>query len=213
MNPIRIIIVDDHRIILDGIAALLGGDPRFQIIGTYTRCEEALTVMKKERPDVVITDIHMPEMNGVAFTRTIKESFKDVSVLALSMANEEAIVSEMLDAGANGFVIKNTGQEELRTAILSIIHGETFLSPEIAATLTRALMAKRKEEEDPAPKLTQRELEIIRLIAKEYSNEQIANELFISERTVETHRKNIFRKTGTKGVVGLLKYAMGKGIL
>lgn len=213
MKPLRIIIVDDHRIILDGIAALLGDDPQFQILGTYTRCADALAAMKKEIPDIVITDIHMPEMNGVVFTRTIKATFKKIQVLALSMANDAALVSEMLDAGANGYVIKNTGQEELRSALLSIVRGETYLSPEIAATLTRALMARRKEEEDPAPKLTQREIEIIRLIAKEYSNEQIANELFISERTVETHRKNIFRKTGTKGVVGLLKYAMGKGIL
>lgn len=213
MNPLRIIIVDDHRIILDGIASLLKDDNRFQLLGTYTRCSDALSDMHSEKPDVVITDIQMPEMNGMEFTRKIKSAFPGVFVVALSMSSDETTVSEMLDAGASGYIIKNTGQDELRNALLSVVRGETFLSPEVAAALTRALIAKRKEDDDPAPKLTQREIEIIRLIAKEYSNEQIANELFISERTVETHRKNIFRKTGTKGVVGLLKYAMGKGIL
>jgi two-component system, NarL family, nitrate/nitrite response regulator NarL len=211
MKPLRIILVDDHQIMLDGISALLKNDERFFIAGTFTRCAEAMAVMKNV--DVVITDIQMPEMNGLEFTKVIRSQFPGVFILALSMSGEDAMVSEMLNAGVNGYVLKNTGQEELKNALITIVRGETYLSPEIAAALTRALMAQRKEAEDPAPKLTQREIEIIKLIAKEYSNEKIANELFISERTVETHRKNIFRKTGTKGVVGLLKYAMDKKIL
>lgn len=211
MKPLRIILVDDHQIMLDGISALLKNDERFSIVGTYTRCAEALAEM--QNVDVVITDIQMPEMNGLEFTKVIRSKFTGVFILALSMSGEDAMVSEMLNAGVNGYVLKNTGQEELKNALMTIVRGETYLSPEIAAALTRALVAQRKEAEDPAPKLTQREIEIIKLIAKEYSNEKIANELFISERTVETHRKNIFRKTGTKGVVGLLKYAMDKKII
>jgi|JI10StandDraft_1071094.scaffolds.fasta_scaffold17188_8 two-component system, NarL family, nitrate/nitrite response regulator NarL len=211
MKPLRIILVDDHQIMLDGISALLKNDERFSIVGTYTRCAEALAEM--QNVDVVITDIQMPEMNGLEFTKVIRSKFSGVFILALSMSGEDAMVSEMLNAGVNGYVLKNTGQEELKNALMTIVRGETYLSPEIAAALTRALVAQRKEAEDPAPKLTQREIEIIKLIAKEYSNEKIANELFISERTVETHRKNIFRKTGTKGVVGLLKYAMDKKII
>ena len=211
MKPLRIILVDDHQIMLDGISALLKNDERFSIVGTYTRCAEALAEM--QNVDVVLTDIQMPEMNGLEFTKVIRSKFSGVFILALSMSGEDAMVSEMLNAGVNGYVLKNTGQEELKNALMTIVRGETYLSPEIAAALTRALVAQRKEAEDPAPKLTQREIEIIKLIAKEYSNEKIANELFISERTVETHRKNIFRKTGTKGVVGLLKYAMDKKII
>ncbi len=211
MKPLRIILVDDHQIMLDGISALLKNDERFSIVGTYTRCAEALAEM--QNVDVVITDIQMPEMNGLEFTKVIRSKFSGIFILALSMSGEDAMVSEMLNAGVNGYVLKNTGQEELKNALMTIVRGETYLSPEIAAALTRALVAQRKEAEDPAPKLTQREIEIIKLIAKEYSNEKIANELFISERTVETHRKNIFRKTGTKGVVGLLKYAMDKKII
>lgn len=203
--------MDDHQIMLDGISALLKNDERFSIVGTYTRCAEALAEM--QNVDIVITDIQMPEMNGLEFTKVIRSKFSGVFILALSMSGEDAMVSEMLNAGVNGYVLKNTGQEELKNALMTIVRGETYLSPEIAAALTRALVAQRKEAEDPAPKLTQREIEIIKLIAKEYSNEKIANELFISERTVETHRKNIFRKTGTKGVVGLLKYAMDKKII
>ena len=211
MKPLRIILVDDHQIMLDGISALLKNDERFSIVGTYTRCAEALAEM--QNVDVVITDIQMPEMNGLEFTKVIRSKFSGVFILALSMSGEDAMVSEMLNAGVNGYVLKNTGQEELKNALMTIVRGETYLSPEIAAALTRALVAQRKEAEDPAPKLTQREIEIIKLIAKEYSNEKIANELFISERTVETHRKNIFRLTGTKGVVGLLKYAMYNKII
>lgn len=211
MKPLRIILVDDHQIMLDGISALLKNDERFSIVGTYTRCAEALAEM--QNVDVVITDIQMPELNGLEFTKVIRSKFSGVFILALSMSGEDAMVSEMLNAGVNGYVLKNTGQEELKNALMTIVRGEMYLSPEIAAALTRALVAQRKEAEDPAPKLTQREIEIIKLIAKEYSNEKIANELFISERTVETHRKNIFRKTGTKGVVGLLKYAMDKKII
>ena len=211
MKPLRIILVDDHQIMLDGISALLKNDERFSIVGTYTRCAEALAEM--QNVDVVITDIQMPEMNGLEFTKVIRSKFSGVFILALSMSGEDAMVSEMLNAGVNGYVLKNTGQEELKNALMTIVRGETYLSPEIAAALTRALVAQRKEAEDPAPKLTQREIEIIKLIAKEYSNEKIANELFISERTVETHRKNIFRKTGTKGVVGLLKYVINKKII
>lgn len=211
MKPLRIILVDDHQIMLDGISALLKNDERFSIVGTYTRCAEALAEM--QNVDVVITDIQMPEMNGLEFTKVIRSKSSGIFILALSMSGEDAMVSEMLNAGVNGYVLKNTGQEELKNALMTIVRGETYLSPEIAAALTRALVAQRKEAEDPAPKLTQREIEIIKLIAKEYSNEKIANELFISERTVETHRKNIFRKTGTKGAVGLLKYAMDKKII
>lgn len=211
MKPLRIILVDDHQIMLDGISALLKNDERFSIVGTYTRCADALAEM--QNVDVVITDIQIPEMNGLEFTKVIRSKFSGVFILALSMSGEDAMVSEMLNAGVNGYVLKNTGQEELKNALMTIVRGETYLSPEIAVALTRALIAQRKEAEDPAPKLTQREIEIIKLIAKEYSNEKIANELFISERTVETHRKNIFRKTGTKGVVGLLKYAMDKKII
>jgi DNA-binding NarL/FixJ family response regulator len=129
------------------------------------------------------------------------------------MSAEESLISDMLDAGASGYLVKNTGKEELREALIRVVSGEVYFSPEVAAQLSKSLLNSRKKEEDISVKLTQREVEIVRLIAKEYSNEQIANTLFISERTVETHRKNIFRKTKIKGVIGLLKYAMENKLL
>lgn len=214
MEKIKILLVDDHQIMLDGIRSLLKSDKQIEIVGEATRCSLALQNIPALKPDIVITDIHMPEMNGIEFTRELKKLYPGIKILALSMSGEENMIHEMLDAGISGYVIKNTGKEELKEALLHIYNGEVYFSAEIAAILTRALLHKRKEELEPGrPKLTQREIEIVQLIAKEYSNEKIAKELFISERTVETHRKNIFRKTDTKSVIGLMKYAMEKKIV
>ncbi len=205
MEKIRILLVDDHQIMLDGIRALLNSDPQFELVGEATRAKQALELIPSLKPAVVITDLHMPEMNGVEFTRLVRHDFPAVKVLVLSMSDDGGLISDAVSAGISGYVMKNTGKEELRDALLKIHAGGTFYSAEIGAILARNLL---KVQQQSTAKLTQREVEIVQLIAKEYSNEQIANALFISERTVETHRKNIFRKTGTKSVVGLLKYAM-----
>jgi DNA-binding NarL/FixJ family response regulator len=209
MKKLKILLVDDHQIMLDGIRALLEGDDQFQIAGEATRCSIALEMIPKIKPDIIITDISLPEMNGIEFTRLLKKDAPDIKVLALSMSGEEGMISEMIDAGIAGYVLKNTGKQELKEALTKISNGEMFFSAEVAAEMMRAIHRKKQIKENAEKAhLTLREKEIIRLIAKEYSNAKIADELFISERTVETHRKNIFRKTNTKSVVGLLKYAM-----
>ncbi len=214
MEKIKIFLVDDHQIMLDGIRSLLKNDKQVEIVGEATRCSQALEQIPVVRPDIIITDIHMPEMNGIVFTKEIRLRFPEIKVVALSMSGEETMIHDMLDAGISGYVIKNTGKEELKEALIEIHKGNVYFSAEISAILAKGVMTKRKEQQEPdRPKLTQREIEIVQLIAKEYSNEKIAKTLFISERTVETHRKNIFRKTDTKSVIGLLKYAMEKKLL
>ena len=214
VNKIKVFLVDDHQIMLDGIKALLKNDKQIEIIGEFTRGSQVIEKLAQISPDIIITDIHMPEMNGIELTNIVRKNYPAVKILALSMSGEEGMITKMVDAGISGYVIKNTGKEELRGALLKIMKGEVYFSAEVASQLTKALMEKKRRADEPtAAKLTQREVEIVKLIAMEYSNEKIAKELFISERTVETHRKNIFRKSQTKSLIGLMKYAQEKKII
>ena len=213
-KTIKIIIVDDHQIMVDGIKALLINDPAFQITGECNRAADVLAKMEEETPHVLITDIQMPEMSGVELTRTVKEKWPEVKILALSMFGEQATIADMLEAGVDGYILKNTGREELISAIKTVTAGQRFFSADVAAEVMKGAsrIAQTKTEEKRA-NLSPREKEILQLISEEKSNKIIAEELFISERTVETHRKHIFKKTGTKTIVGLIKYAMENNLI
>jgi DNA-binding NarL/FixJ family response regulator len=207
--------VDDHQMLIDGLKALMVKEKNFEIVGESTSSLKALEQVKKIKPEVVVIDINMPELSGIDLTRKLKEEMPNIKILALSMFGEKAMVSEMLDAGANGYILKNTGKEELVSALNKIAEGGIYFSSEVAAEMMKAMSERSliKEQEKKEINLTIREKEIITLIAKELSNAQIGDKLFISERTVESHRKNIFRKTSTKTVVGLIKYAIEAGIV
>jgi two-component system nitrate/nitrite response regulator NarL len=208
MKKIKLLLVDDHQMLIDGIKALLKDQQQFEIAGEATRSRQALDMISAIKPDIVVTDINMPEMSGIELTRELKRIAPGIKVLALSMYGEKAMISEMLDAGVSGYILKNTGRSELVNALTKISEGGMFFSDEVAAEMMKAMSVRQQlKQEEQQVNLTQREKEIVQLIAKEYSNIQIAEALFISERTVETHRKNIFRKTNTKSVVGLIKYA------
>lgn len=209
MSAIKLFILDDHQMLVDGIKALLLNEHDFTITGEATNAAKALALIDANIPDIVLSDINMPEMDGISFTRQLKKNHPNVKVLALSMFGERSMISEMLDAGASGYILKNTGKNELLQALKKIADGGMFFSDEIAAEMMKTLSERgQKKEEENTIHFTSREKEIIQLIAKEYSNAQIGETLFISERTVETHRKNIFRKANTKTAVGLLKFAM-----
>lgn len=203
MYAIKVHIVDDHQMMLDGLKALLSGEASIQIIGESNNGKIAFDKILIAQPDVLITDISMPEMNGLELTRAVKEKFPKIKILALSMFGERNTISEMLEAGINGYILKNTGKQELLSAVTKVAEGGMFFSDEVSEELMKPAQMENKHDETVS--LTPREIEIVRLIEKEYSNAQIAETLFISERTVETHRKNIFRKTNTKSVVGLIK--------
>lgn len=211
MYAIKVHIVDDHQMMLDGLKALLSGEASIKIIGESNNGKIAYDKILLEQPDVLITDISMPEMNGLELTRAVKEKFPQIKIVALSMFGERNTISEMLEAGINGYILKNTGKQELLSAIKKVSEGGMFFSDEVSEELMKPAQIENKHDETVS--LTPREIEIVRLIEKEYSNALIAETLFISERTVETHRKNIFRKTNTKSVVGLIKYAMEKKLL
>ena len=208
LSKTRLLIVDDHQMLLDGIRALLQDVDQFEIIAEAHHGAQALEILSTNDIDIVLTDINMPEMNGIELAQKIQTSFPNTKILALSMFSEKQTIRDMIDAGVSGYILKNTGKEELVGALTKIASGGLFFGDEVTNEMMRMMtdnekLSKKQEEVT----LTIREKEILKLIYKEYSNSQIANELFISERTVETHRKNIFRKTNTKSIVGLIKYA------
>ncbi|HVW97202.1 MAG TPA: response regulator transcription factor [Mucilaginibacter sp.] len=208
--PTRIFIVDDHQMVIDGLRSLINSDSNghFTVCGESIRPVDVPEQLASDPPDILLTDISMPGMSGVELTRIIKRRYPDIRILALSMFGDTEVISEMIDAGIDGFILKNTGRQELIEALTKLAGGSKYYTPEITHQLIRSVRDSKEGNS-----LTDREIEIIRMIESEYSNKQIADLLFISERTVETHRKNIFRKTNTQTVVGLLKYAYERKII
>lgn len=205
MSKISLALVDDHQIVIDGLMALLKGEQRYQFAFATTQPKEVIENLKKHHVDILLTDVMMPDMPGDVLAKEVRKQFPQIKILALSMSGQGDIVNEMVnDADISGYVLKNIGKKELVAAIEKIAGGGIYFSEAVLEELKKTASRKKQNEE---AHLTDREIEIIRLIEKEYSNKQIAETLFISERTVETHRKNIFRKTGTNSVIGLVKYA------
>ena len=198
-------IVDDHQIVLDGIFSMLKDYAEISIIASSTSPLHILETMNDHVVDVLITDVFMPEMDGRELSKRVREKFPNTKILALSMNGQGHMVDAMInESDIAGYLLKTISKEELLTAIRKIHAGGIYFSEEVLQELTN--FSSVKKENDNAH-LTQREIEIIQLIEKELTNKDIADKLFISERTVETHRKNIFRKTGVNTILGIVKYA------
>ena len=198
----NLFIVDDHQMVVEGLISLLSNEKKYPIVGFSNQPKNVMEQLEELDVHLLLTDINMPEMSGVELTRCVKKKFPHIKVLALSMFGERQVIKEMIDAGVSGYILKNTGKKELIEALDKLVIGETFFGEEVTKELIKSFTNNNEDSH-----LTNREIEIVRLIEKENSNKKIADLLFISERTVETHRKNIFRKTGTQSIVGLLKYA------
>lgn len=204
-DKITLALVDDHQIVIDGLMSLLKGHEHFRFAFATTHPEEVVKKMSEIPVDILLTDVMMPQLPGNELARQVKEKFPHVKILALSMSGQGDLINEMInDADISGYVLKNIGKQELIKALEKIAAGGIYFSEEVLHELEHTQLRKK---ENADAHLTGREIEIIRLIEKEYNNKQIAEALFISERTVETHRKNIFRKTNTNSVIGLVKYA------
>lgn len=202
---ITLAMVDDHQIVIDGLTSLLKGQEEFELAFATTDPTEVISRMESHPVDILLTDIMMPELPGNELAKLVRSKFPGTRILALSMSGTGDIVNEMIDeANVSGYVLKNIGRQELVEALQRIAKGGIYFSEEVVKELQHT--DQRKKTAGDA-RLTARELEIIRLIEMEMNNKQIAETLFISERTVETHRKNIFRKTHTSSVIGLIKYA------
>jgi DNA-binding NarL/FixJ family response regulator len=204
----KILLVDDHTILLDGVKSLLKQEEDLQVVGQASSAEAALEFLKKQDVDLIITDYSMPGMDGLSLLNTVKRIAPSTKIILLSMHDEVHLVKEILKAGVNGYVLKKDTHKELLNAIHDVRNGKVYLSSDVNKMLIMNL-----NNPDEGKLLTDREREILKLIAKEYTNKNIAEELFISERTVETHRKNIFKKTGTNSLVGLMKFAYANNLI
>ena len=204
-DKISLAIVDDHQIVIDGLKSLLAGHPQFIVEIESTQPQNIPALLNDHGVDILLTDIMMPVMTGAELAKIVRQKFPNVKILALSMSGQGDVVNKMIeDSDISGYVLKNIGKQELIAALEKIARGGIYFSEEVLDEMQKSSEKKKITEEI---RLTAREIEIIKLIEKEFGNKQIADNLFISERTVETHRKNIFRKTKTVSLIGLIKYA------
>ena len=208
-KTINLIVVDDHQLIINGLSALVEVEKDIHFYGGASTWKETKKLLSTRDIDVALIDINMPDMSGVEMTRHIKEEYPDIQILALTMHEDFAMIQKMVTAGASGYILKRTNLEEVVDAIRTVFKKGKYLGRDVQDILMDGIkIPEEKKKETREVSLSKREHEVLTLLAKEYSNEEIANRLFISERTVESHRRNIFIKTQTKSVVGLVKYAI-----
>ncbi|MEP5255157.1 MAG: response regulator transcription factor [Winogradskyella arenosi] len=208
-----IIIADDHAMFLDGLTSILSEEKSIKVIltaKTGTQVLKYLRINKDEKIDLVITDINMPEMDGVALNQAIKSEFPQIKTLVVSMLEEAKKIKQLTEANANGYISKNAEKTELLKAITNILEGENYFSPRIKQVLMEAMFS---EKSSPEIALTKRETEVLKLIAQEFTTQEIADQLFLSKHTIESYRKNLISKLGVRNLAGLTRYAVEKGLL
>jgi DNA-binding NarL/FixJ family response regulator len=212
MEKIEIMIADDHQIFIDGLESILSNVPEIKIIGTALNGTELLDAMYYDTPHLVLMDINMPEMDGIAATKRIKIKYPETKVLMLTMYNTKDFITNVLESGADGYILKNTGKQELMIAINTVMNGGNYYSQEVTETIMRNISAPKPLEINP-DQLTKREKEIISMIAQELNTAEIAKTMHLSTNTVETHRKNIMQKLRVKNIAGIAIYAMKYGLI
>jgi DNA-binding NarL/FixJ family response regulator len=215
MKKIRVLIADDHKIVRQGIRKLLEAESDLEVVGEALDGREAVKKASQLKPDLVLMDIAMSNLNGLEATRQIKKNLPKVKVLILTMHKNEEYVLQSLQAGASGYLLKEAAVEDLVSAIHSVYRLDSFLSPAVSKTVIEAYLSKNKSNKQLSPFeiLTDREREVLQLIAEGHTNQEIADTLFISVKTVEAHRSNIMRKLDIHDITKLVKYAIKKGIV
>ena len=207
MDKIKIIVVDDHPMVIEGMKAMLNQIRYVELCATASNAYEAMEKVKENQPDLVITDINMPEISGVELTSKLKKEFPNLKIIGMSTFNERSYISQMIQNGADGFLVKSASKEEIETAISSVLDGKMHLSSD--AGISNSEQKELKNQ----PTLTRREKEILTLISEGFTNPQIAEKLFISLYTVETHRKNLLSKFNTNNTASLIKIAATNGLI
>lgn len=210
---LRLLLVDDHKLILDGLKSLISKQPDLQVVGEAGDGFKAVSLVRELLPDIVIMDVSMPEVNGCDATRQIISEFPDVKVIALSMHSDRRFVLEMLKAGASGYMLKDCAFEELTRAISAVWKGQTYLSPQVAGVIVGDFINQKGIKERSAiSQLSEREREVLKLMSEGHSTKEIASNFNLSIKTIETHRKNIMDKLGIRNIAALTKLAIREGL-
>lgn len=208
---ITIGIADDHTLVINGIIQMLRSEPRYEILFSAQNGSALLAALTQHQPDVLLLDIELPDNDGISLCGQIKEQYPQVPVIALTNHDEIVYVRKMIRSGANGYLLKGTGKEQLIQAMEAVLAGEQFIDRQIEQTILQQTISGRKAAVNV--KLTNRELEILSFIAHEYSNQEIADRLFLSVRTVESHRHSLNQKLNIKTTAGLVKEAYLRGLI
>lgn len=213
MAVIKILLADDHELIRTGIRNLIGGNKDFSIVGEAGDGEETIRRVRELKPDVLIVDISMPKLTGIEVTRHVREHFPEVKVLVLTMHENVEYVYQIFKSGAGGYLLKNAGKDEITSAIYAVAGGERFFSPRVSELMISEYVkqAEQRDQSSPPTTLTKRETEVLEMIARGMNNQQISEHLFISPRTVDTHRTNIMQKLDIHDAANLMRYALEHG--
>ncbi|MDZ7720359.1 MAG: response regulator transcription factor [Balneolaceae bacterium] len=214
MANVKIALADDHKIVRDGIKTMLESQPEIDVVAEASDGEEIQKKLEDTLVDLVIMDISMPVKDGIQATKELKENHPDVKVLALTMSNDDLHIRQMIQAGASGYIMKSAGRQDLKDAIETIMSGQHYFSDEATQSIMMDLVkGKGTSTKLDAVHITDRELEILELIVQEYTNQEIAEKLYISPRTVDAHRRNLLQKTGARNTAGLVKYAFQHNLI
>jgi DNA-binding NarL/FixJ family response regulator len=214
-DRVRVILADDHAVVRAGLKAVLGAAPDIQVLGEASTGREAIAMVERLRPDVVVMDLTMPDMDGAAATKAIVEAGLATRVLVLTMHEEEEYLLPLLEAGASGYLVKSVADRELVAAVRAVAHGDTYVRPTAARILARSLTRKdpAKAERERFEKLTQRERDVLRLVAQGYSAPEIGERLHISPKTVDTYKQRVQEKLGLSHRTEYVQFALKLGLL
>jgi DNA-binding NarL/FixJ family response regulator len=205
------LLVDDHPLFRAGLCVALQREPDLAVVGEVSTATEAIDVLRREPVDVVVVDVLLPSTNGVSLTRQLHELFPECRILALSVLDEPIVIASMLRAGATGYALKTQSPDQITDAIRVVLTGRRYLPPSVPATLVTSLLAENRRAS--VERLTPREHEILGLLVRGYTNDEVASMLFIAKRTVETHRQRIMKKLSTHSIVEMVRVAARQGAL
>lgn len=211
---IKIIIADDHQLFIEGVHSLINSMNDIEIIKEVNDGRALIEVLEHTKCDIILMDINMPILDGIEATRQIKKTYPEIKILMLTMFSSRDYIEKLLRAGADGYLLKNTDVIELKEAIETLMRGESYFSKEVTERIMEGLQKKKHEEKTKhLIELTEREIDVLKLIVQEFTTAEIAEKLFISTHTVETHRKNLISKLNVRNVAGLVRYAMENGLV
>lgn len=214
MANIKVFLVDDHKIVRDGIKLMLEPQAGIDVVAEAEDGDAVKNILGETPVDVIVMDINMPGLNGIKTTKMVKEEHPSIKVLALTMSSDDSHIRQMVQAGASGYIMKSAGRDELTHAIHDVMAGKHYFSDQATHSIMMDLVKNKGKSSAPDPiHITDRELEVLQMIVKEHTNQEIAEKLHISPRTVDAHRRNLLQKTGARNTAGLVKYAFQNGLV